>query len=265
MDDLDYIKQEIEKLNSETGRLTFSTNDTRRAFHERICGILDNYYKSWALLLFFNNNGRFLFDNKTELLSTHLEPIEREFSKYSDVSNDYRNWINRSVIIDAWSTFEFSITAMASQLLGKNLVNELKLEKYSKIARIIKALSGEEDSKLKKALEIGYISAVSINRKYEKLFGLMDQTYSRNIADDKRFLQVFGKYRNAMHSNFTFFGGDDSYTFQGVPIHFTHGKLIGDGNIGLKQRFDLVLELRLVFMAIANAFSSKDEILDKIA
>jgi len=269
MKDLDYIKAEIERLNSETTQLPFSNNDTRRAFHDRILDTLDNYHKSWSILLFLYNKGKFPFDKGTENFYEHVGPIQQDFSTYSDASRSYRNYINRSMIIDSWSTFEFSITAMVSKLLDDDLKNELKFERYSRVKDIIKSLAGveEKETKLKKELEIKHISSISINRKYDKLFKVIGDKYSRNVDDDKLFLRFFGTYRNVTHSNFTFFGNDFSYTFQDVSVDFKHGQLVGDGlgKMNLKRMFDLVLHLRLVFMAIGQAFSNVEEINEDIA
>lgn len=267
MDTLDYIKQELAQLFEDTIKLPFTEKDARRAFHDRILDTLDNYYKSLSVVLFFFNGGQFRFNTKTENFTEHLLPFQQDFASWTVATQSYRNYINRSMIMDSWSIFENSITLMCKVILSEEVKEELILEKFNNVKKIVGLLSdpGTKESALRKELEVKHLSSVSITRKYEKLFNLVKDNYSRNVKDDKAFLKFYGAYRNVVHSNYIFYGKDFTHPFQGVPIIFKNGELVGDGEgkMNEKRMFDLVLELRSVFMELMAGLKITKEILEK--
>jgi len=121
--------------------------------------------------------------------------------------------------MDSWSTFEHSITLVCKTVLNGQVVEELKLERFLEVKKIVGSLPDMEtkESALKKELGIKHLSSVSINRKYEKLFNLIKGEYSRDVKNDKEFLKFYGAYRNVVHSNYTFYGKDFTYPFKEFP------------------------------------------------
>jgi hypothetical protein len=197
---------------------------------------------------------------KDDLLRRYVNEYG-QISTVDKINFSHRNQINRSVVIDSWSQFEFSITTICEFVLKGPELDTLFSEKYDEIVKAVgqQSVSDEVKEKLKKKLIEKHLTHIPITRKCDKLFKYC-KNYKRDIDADKKFLQFFGKIRNTMHSTYIYFGNNFEYVFSDIRTVFENGKPVYHRQpVGLKFYFDLAIELNKVFTAIVSAieFSGK--------
>ena len=262
MEPLEYIRQGLDKLKNEGQQLPFDREDMRLEFFGLLYDVLNNYYYSATFfeLTKYLGTDKILFSK--DFLTEHLKRVT-EIGAYDVLWASYRNNINRSVIVDTWSVFEFCITIISLHVLDESEQEELKLEKYLQIVDSIKGIIIPEksSSKLKKQFSTDHLSHVSINRKCDKLFKKVGKNYQRDLVADRQFLTFFGKYRNSMHSNYIYYGKDFEFAFKGVKFQFIDKDVVTNNvQFGITYNFELAMELKDIFKELTTKLNFKNKI-----
>jgi hypothetical protein len=107
-----------------------------------------------------------------------------------------------------------------------------------------------------------HLSHVSINQKYNRLFKKVKSKYKRNIDEDMRFLDFWGKLRNTIHGNFIYTGNDFNYEFNGYPFKFENGKVVKHVDFENNPYFiiNIIDEIVSIFSEFVNHFEEFDDI-----
>lgn len=209
----------------------YPEDDVRADFFGMLWDIFDNYYKGHLAVDFagsFQNKKlkvepEFGKDNAVHL-ANFIEIDSIAGFKTSFLSN-----LNRRFIIDTWSTFELSINLVAEAVLSADTIESLLNFETRDILEILKKEEIKEPKtmeKLKKRFDRDGLTHVPINRKVHKILELIKDCYKRNAGEDEKFLIFYGKFRNAMHANFIYYGKDYNYEFKGNRFQFRNGKII---------------------------------------
>jgi len=256
MQHLDYIKDQLELIKVRINKLDFKEDDIRKDFHGLIWDVLDNYYRGFTYfaLTKYIADGQVKFDKELENLEDHLKHLTGVMSD-PELFASARNNLNRSIILDSWSVFEFCVSIITGYILKENVIIDLLAEDFQKVIKILKSTKVDTNSqaKLEKTLVKQHLAHVSINRKYNKLFSSVKSSYCRDINEDKQFLLFLGKYRNCMHSNYFYFGNYFEYEFGGVAFYFKNGEPIWNNKkYGIDLHFNIILELMEVFSELMD-------------
>lgn len=198
---------------------------------------------------------------KDDLIKQYINQYG-EISTVQKICYSHRNQINRGLIIDLWSQFEFSVTTICNSILNPSETESLFNERYQEIVKIVgeNNLTDEIKEKLKKKLTERHLTHIPITRKCDKLFKYC-KNYTRDVNDDKQFLLFFGRVRNTMHSTYVFYGNDFEYVFDDIRTVFENGKPVYHRQPpGLKFYFHLGIELIKVFTAIISSIEHESKI-----
>jgi len=264
MESLDYIPENIEQIQrylefikQDGAQIPFDENDVRTAFFGLIYDVVDNYYRGVVFVELIKSIGaQKILIEKTEIINRHIENLI-QIAVHPDLFASHRNNINRSILTDSWSAFELGITVLSDHALAEEVKSELLEEQYIKIIDGLKGAPIEEQilKKLKRQFIKNHLTHVSINRKCDKLFKLIEANYERVVDSDKLFLTFYGKYRNCLHSNYIYYGNDFSYTFEGVNFSFENRKPVRSDKMDFTYHPNLVMELGRIFKAVAVAIN----------
>lgn len=255
MDPLEYIRLGLEQIKKDIDSSPYEEDDMRREFLCLTFDVLNNYYVggSFLALAGFLPTGNVTFNEEIDRINEHLKRLT-EIGIYPTLTASYRNNINRSVIVDTWSVFEFCITIISLHVLEESEQEELKLEQYQKIVDSLKGttIPDKSSDKLKKQFSTDHLSHVSINRKCDKLFKKTGEKYQRDLIADRQFLTFFGKYRNSMHSNYIYYGKGFEFDFKGVKFRFINNETVTHNQFDITYHFDLAIELKDIFKELTT-------------
>jgi len=261
---VDYIDNEIKRTWGQGLDTKFEDFDIRRDYYYYQLDILRNFQR-----------GVFIFDLSKLIHEMQPFPLADNLSLYKNIkevenisineqaNQSHRNNLNRSLIIDAWSQFEFCITTICEVILSEKEKEDLKQEKFNFIVKTIKEVSIPNPllAKLNKKFTDDHLTHVSTIRKCDKLFKLC-KNYRRDIVKDKEFLHFVGRLRNTMHSFYIFYGNDFQYTFNQVPTLFRNGQHLHHTEpVGLKFHFDIAIELKEIFTCLIASINYPDKII----
>lgn len=221
-----YTDSEINNVVKFTMNLTYSDYDIRKDHYLYSIDILKSYQRG---VITFEISKLSIEENLST--KTEDEVLKKYINEYGQISTvkkinfSHRNQINRSLIIDIWSQFEFSITTICGSVLNDAEIDSLFKDRYEEIVKLIgqQNITADAQEKLKKKMIEKHLTHVSITRKSDKLFKYC-KDYKRDVNDDKRFLQFFGKFRNTMHSSYIYYGNDFEYVFDNIRTVFENGK-----------------------------------------
>jgi len=260
---INYTDSEIDNVVKLIRSLTYDDDDIRKDHYLYLIDILKSYQRGITAFEISKLSIEENLSEKTKdiVLKKHIVEYG-QISTVEKINFSHRNQINRSLIIDVWSLFEFSITTMCSSVLNSAELDSLCKERYEKIVKIVgqQNLTSEAEEKLRNKFSEKHLTHVPITRKCDKLLKYC-KDYNRDINTDKSFLQFFGKVRNTMHSSYIYYGTDFEYAFDNVRTVFENGKPVYHRQpIGLKFYFDLTIELSKVFTSIVTSIDYLDKI-----
>jgi hypothetical protein len=258
-----YTDSEIDNVVKLIRSLTYADYDIRKDHYLYSIDILKSYQRG---VITFEISKLSIEENLNEKTKDKiLEKYIIEFGQISTVEKinfSHRNQINRSLIIDIWSQFEFSITTICGSVLNSVELDSLYTDRYEEIVKLVgqQNITVDAEEKLRKKLTQKHLTHVPITRKCDKLFKYC-KDYNRDINADKKFLQFFGKVRNTMHSSYIYYGNDFEYVFENIRTVFENGKPVYHRQpIGLKFYFDLAIELTKVFTSIVTSIDHSEKI-----
>jgi hypothetical protein len=228
MDDLDFILQWTDNVKLEIAALPFEEDDIRVDFLGMLYDATYNYYRGYVgyKISGLIGEGQILF--KTEQLPKLDLHIKRfaETSYHPILSKSQTNYLNRNLLLDAWSTFELCTTTFVGAIINDDELERMLLHHYRDMKKILKNSSIDENDneKLVSNTKKSHLVHVPITRKTDFLFGRAN--YFRNLKRDKEFLLFLGKWRNTMHTNYIYYGNDYQYTFGNAIFQFQNGKTL---------------------------------------
>ena len=227
----------------------FGDDDTRRVFVELIYDSAYCYYRGIAFMEMMRLSHKNLFQYNIEL--RYFEPhVNRlvETTRLPILEKSQFNHLNRSLLLDAWSSFEFCVTTFTECIATEDERDKLLQYQFRSIIKEISADSVETKKmeRLKNKLTAHSLVHVPIVRKTEFLF-MKCSDYGDGIADDREFLQFVGKFRNAVHSNFIYHGKDYNYWLNNVHFVFKDRVPIVWTDRTTKVYFDLLDRLLLIW------------------
>jgi len=258
-----YTDKEIDNLIKLSKRLTYTDYDIRKDHYLYSIDILKSYQRGVTTFEIskLSIEEKLSERTKDDILRKYINEYG-QISTVEKINFSHRNQINRSLIIDTWSLFEFSVTTICNSVLSSPELDSLYNERYEEIIKLIgqQAITIEVREKLKKKFTEKHLTHVPITRKCDKLFKYCS-SYNRNINDDKKFLQFYGKLRNTMHSAYIYYGNNFEYVFDDIWTVFENGKPVYHRQpVGLKFDFDLAIELSKVFTSIVTSIDYSGKI-----
>lgn len=228
MKDADFILNWTEDLKAEIGTLAFKENDIRKDYFGLTYDVAYCYYRGFILLEFsdFINKGYIAFNKEIYDYKIHVDRVA-ETVKHPTLTASHFNSLNRSFLIDAWSTFELCVTTMTEAITSEDEKNKLLMHLYYDIKKKVKKieLSTDEELEIQKLTKKKHLTHVPITRKTDLLFKKA-KGYGRNEQSDKEFLRFIGKFRNTLHTNFIYYGKDYEYKFGNAHFVFKDGKIV---------------------------------------
>ncbi|MBI1227528.1 MAG: hypothetical protein GC192_20010 [Bacteroidetes bacterium] len=251
------ILNELKKLQKICIESPFKDNDARGDFYKLTYDVLDNFYKGYFALelAVFMNEGKVSF-------SPELMPYQENFDRFIEIVRhpilvrSHLGNLNRSVIIDIWSAFEVVLTSIAEACFEQTEKNDLLLREYVDVEKLLKTCNCDEkiQLKLKEKFVKKHLSHVSINHKYGKLFKRFKKKYKRDIENDRKFLEFWGKLRNTVHGNYIYTGNDFEYKFKGYHFIFENGKTVKHDDFENDPYFimNMIDEIILIFTEIIS-------------
>lgn len=109
-------------------------------------------------------------------------------------------------------------------MLGENQKAKLLRFQFDDIRKKLKI---EEDEALRKKFAKQHLTHVPIARKYNKLFRIIRDKYSRPLKQDEHFLSFLGDFRNSIHTNFIYYGSaDKKYQFDEIEFLFVQRQIV---------------------------------------
>ncbi|MFD1873887.1 hypothetical protein [Hymenobacter bucti] len=254
MEDLEYIKQETDKLVAEIHSHPLSTDDIRRSFLELILHTFNLYYIQWDTI----QSARIIqpkpipvTKEERYILNVFVNSVvEKQYYQMRSNSN-YRN-----LFLESWSTFEFCLTYLCEELLDEVTKKELLEYDLKEINKTLLKynLSDADNQKIEKIFYRNHLTHVPVTRKYNKLYSLYKKFYTGNWTEDSAFLEFYGKYRNCMHTNYIYHGKDKEYTFFGITYFFIDSEVVSQNKEATSSnKLDLAIQLKNICRRLFDA------------
>jgi len=243
---LDFILDWTKKLKQEIQAIDFLDDDIRKDYFRMTHDVAYCYYEGYSLFKIFGiiNQHDAYFHNSIIPYEKHFQQL-RELATKQTLQRSYVNSLNRNLLIGAWSTFEFCVTALCEGILDEKETEKLLQFEYRDILKIVKIqLNDAVLDKLKMKKVKHNLIHVPIIRKTDQLFK-RTKGYGRNVDDDKDFLVFMSKLRNSHHSNFIYYDKDYEYRYGNAYFRFHNGK-----NVGIDDPFEPTPKLN--FYLIGN-------------
>ena len=245
MHHLTYIKNAIDELGSEIDSYPLKSEDIRTSYLELTFSVLDLYYRQCCSLYsakIIQEKAIDATEDEEAVLNIFLGSVSNTTTFYSVLNN-----INRSLLVDSWSTFEFCLTYMCDSLFDGDAKKHLLEYDLREVDKILSkyAISEGDRRKIEKKFIKGHVTHVPVVRKYGKVYSLFKDNYSGEWEEDSEFLEFYGKYRNCLHTNYLYHGNDKKYTFLGTTFIFENGEPVAHSKQpDIKEMFDLALKLK---------------------
>ncbi|QNH62617.1 hypothetical protein [Hymenobacter sediminicola] len=245
MKHLEYIKNSLKELEIEISNYPFKSEDWRTSYLELTYSSLEIYYRHWCSIY----SSQIVSEQN---LSKEQEKIVEDFkstTKNMTLFYSTRNSFNRSLLTEAWSTFEFSLTYICEQLFDENIKNELLEEDFNDLMKLLSTYSISEQhlTKIKKNFSKKHLTHVPVTRKYNKIYSIFKHNHSGDIESDRRYLEFIGTYRNCIHTNYIYHGNNKEYSFHGTTYYFVNGEAVSHSKEpDITSMFDMAIELKNV-------------------
>ncbi|TAG14741.1 MAG: hypothetical protein EAZ41_00580 [Sphingobacteriia bacterium] len=219
----DEIFKELLKLQDVINKIHFGENDVRKYYFGMLKSILLGYYHGY--LSFETGNKILINQSMLEALKfnpNQLQLLTQAFSSENS-NHTYFSHHHRNLIISSWSAFETLVTTVCETILPSEIKTELLSFQYDEIKKKFKL---EENGEMRKKFSINHLTHVPMPRKCNKLFSFLEN-YSGSRKEDKRFLSLFGDFRNTIHTNFIYYGSKtNEYQFGETKFIFTPNKVV---------------------------------------
>lgn len=263
----DYLLEISEAQKQYCLSLKFPEDDVRTDFHGMVYDVTYNFYCGHVAyeLGAEIRNGNVMFNEKIIDSKNHIDRLT-EVVKVKMLTTSYLSALNKHFAIGVWTAFELSVTVMASTLLNDNDKQELLGYKSDEIINILKnkGLDTAILDKVSKKLTDNHITHVPLSRKFRKVLSLYDGKYKRNLQDDLRFIEFYGKMRNTLvHSNGIYYGKQDEYKFKDYVFRFENGKIFtytNDQEMPPRLYVELASNLSSIYIALTDLLTDIKEI-----
>jgi len=226
MDELSTLNYLWKKLEQRKLFDKYPENDCRNDYYGYSYDVMRNYYQLFTIHSIIGNaiDDLIKCDPTLKPKEVHINNILNVYSN-NTLTKSYNANMNRSIIVDGLAAFETSIT------------------------EVLKSLS-QNNSSSKKTLH------ANIN----DLFIRLGNNYRRDHKEDIKFLDFFRRLRNALHSNWYYYGSNYTYTFFGREFLFEKYKVVHweepkDSSHNLY--FEMMSRLNDIFDEIAHACGDK--------
>lgn len=235
----------------------FGENDIRPAFLDGYFQILRTYYCAHFQL------------DSDDILTKYREIYPDANLKREDISarhlQGHKNLLNSFLIINCWSNFELFVTLFSQKVLPQNEIDDLLNGDYNNLKKILNGykLDNNTEEKLKKMVRHN-LAHVPMPSKYGKLLKMIAKyPGTRNVKEDREFLEFFGRLRNCIHSNYIFYGAEEKvYSFNGEKFTFTPDKVLSHYPAEDSSIFKLTLNIKEIFLLIVQGIPYSNEIFD---
>ncbi|MDB5091195.1 MAG: hypothetical protein JWR09_5189 [Mucilaginibacter sp.] len=228
MQDADLLLEWTDKLKAEIGDLPFNKDDIRLDFFGMVYDAAYNYYRGFIgfKLSQFIKDGQIAFGNQLSEFDKHVKRL-METSMYPMLTKSQMNYLNRHLLIDAWSTFELCTTTFVNAICTDDERDKMLNHHYRDICKNTtkSQISEEDDHKLFSLTNKSHLTHVPITRKTDFLFNKA-ANYYRDAKQDKEFLIFLGKWRNTMHTNYIYYGKHYEYYYGDVHFIFENEKIV---------------------------------------
>jgi hypothetical protein len=228
MEDADLLLKWTDTLKSEINALSFQEDDIRVDFFGMIYDAAYNYYRGYISYKLSESikDGQVAFGNKLSTFDTHIKRL-METSIYPTLTQSQMNYFNRHLLTDVWSTFELCTTIFVDSICNDVERESMPNHHYKDICKETKnsEINNRDREKLITLTKKTHLTHVPITRKTDFLFGKA-ANYFRDNKADKEFLLILGKWRNAMHTNYIYYGKDYDYRYGDAHFKFKNGKLL---------------------------------------
>ncbi|TWJ03338.1 hypothetical protein JN11_00876 [Mucilaginibacter frigoritolerans] len=260
MEDVDTLLKWTDDLKKEISQLSFQENDIRRDFYGLLFDVTYNSYISFAGQKLFESikDGDVILSDKLSISDKHVERL-MEASIFPIRSRSQRNYLNRHLLIDAWSNFELCTTFFVEAICKDDELENLLGHHFRDIYKCISKsnLNENERENLLKLTRKTHLTHVPITRKTDFLFKRAINYY-RDAQKDKEFLIFLGRFRNTIHTNFIYYGKDFEYRFGHAHFKFENSKLvkwIDPFEPSPKLYFYLLGQLKDIWTVFVNAIN----------
>ncbi len=264
----DYILNWTEDLKKEIALLPFDKEDIRTEFFNFIYDIAYTYYIGNLTLALsdIKRENHMSFDRKVAAFEPHIHKLD-ELTKKEELSYTYLNSLNRNLFLGAWSTFELCTTLLCDAVVSSEEKEKLLSSSYNDILKQFKqsCFNLSDLDNLKQTHTVIHLTHVSITRKTDLLFNKATNYPKDRKENDKIFLLFFGRYRNAMHTNYIYFAKRDtktlSHKFGDMTFRFENGKIINCENMNIQPTrlfLNLITELKDVWKLLISNIDHKD-------
>lgn len=256
--ELDFMQTWIDNLKTFINESHYEEDDIRKDYFYTSHTNVNHYYLSYINLFnsYIISTGNFAINKK--IANNFRGHFDRLIfvTRHPSHCQAHFNTLNQRVFVMAWSLFELSISTFYEHIVEDTELNRQYSELYREVLKNVKVEEGKEE-KVKKLLIQSSLHQISIGRKYNYLIKKADG-YSRNKAEDKAFLEFFGKMRNTIHSNFIYYGKNYKYRFGDSEFIFTNQKQVVWSDPFEKHK--LIPSVELYFHLIGQLNSIANEI-----
>ncbi len=246
----------------------YGEKDIRHDYFELMHDLITNYsfnIKNFFLRAFIEYEEirtiEYLDNITEEELKGEFDPI---LFRYKSLKTN----LERSIVVEAWSMFEFAITTIFEQLFTEEEKSS-RNDKYSKSFKTIlnknfKNVHPEQIELVVSELALKLDTFIPSMNKVNKIFKKYGAKYSEK-ENDIEFLQFYSRLRNGIHNNFIYKGPDKkNYEFKGNVYRFQDGKSIIENVQSQFDNIELVGELFFVIFRFFNSLRIDETILNPL-
>lgn len=257
----------ISSIEAHAEELTCPKVDVRRAFFLKVVECLDAFFFAHLAAALANVIGAGQLRLQVQPSCDRPEHFEKILCL------DRQPWkanfmasVNRHLLIDSWAVFEACIADIGYAVLDKAVLENLELEKFKEVDKIITqagiAVDAGVNERLKRKLRMAHIPIPLLFSAIIKNGG---GSYTRDRKKDMEFLCLYGRLRNSMHANFVYCGQDIEVVWRNVAFRFENGRFSWfscreDEFPGLL--IDMVEELTRIFDAMVGIVEHDELIQD---
>lgn len=243
---LDFVDYALNKLDQ------YQEGDIRYDYYLLMKNIIINYslnIKNYFLRVFVDYEK----NTSIEELKKHTEDSFRgELDPTIFSYRSLKTSLERTLIIESWSNFEFAVTTIFEKLFTQSEVEEYTnkhLERFKKILRKRSAEIGEEKiNTIAEELNKGLDKHIPTMNKVNKILKKVKCKYPEKESN-VNFLQFFGRLRNGIHNNFIYKGPHKPpFEFKGNKYIFENGKSILEVSKSQFDEMEIVGELLRVIL-----------------
>ncbi len=138
---------------------------------------------------------------------------------------NYAASVNRHLLVDTWAAFEACNAGIAYEVLSRAEVEKMQLATFHEVCKVLArsgvALDSDAEDRLRQKLRTRHIP---IPRMFAAIVKSGSRQYGRDRRRDMAFLDLYGRLRNSMHSNFVYHGQARNLVWRGTEFRFEDGR-----------------------------------------